>query len=423
VTVRGRTAARVAFGMLVLAACGREAAPLPEVDLTRHETQVVAKIQAALHAADAEPNAATLLHLGRVLHAHEEWRAAATVYLMAAEHDGDHRFESLYLAGIVTSRDDAARALELIRQAQAVRGDYAPSCLRAGMLAEVVGDLDGARRQFTRALELERTSHALLGLARVTLEEGEVPWAIDLLQKARRLDPQHQEVTVLLAQALARAGRADEAQRLAAAVQRRHRSTSFPDVLLLRATAESVTYTALVDRAGRAALAGELDDAMKLLDRAIEASPETVEAHLKKGNLLATLGEHERAIAEYERAERADPGHGRAQTQIGRCYAALGRMAEAEKALRVGVQANPRSIPARIALADFLSRSRPAEALDLMRPVVAAAPDDVGARLLLATLLERRGDADAAVEQLQVVLRLHPGHEQARAAISRLRRR
>lgn len=409
--------------LLAAAGCGAPdpGIDIPLPDLAVHEPQVVAKIRSAHARAESEGDAAALRIYGRVLYAHEEFDAAERVLLAAAEREGDHRFECLYIAGVAAALRSGPDAAAHVDRALAVRDDYAPARLRAGKLAEQEGRLDVAEAHYVRALELQRSSHGLLGLARIATARGDSAKALRLLRDARALQPRHVEVTALLASTLADLGRAEDARRLAATIPARHPRTHFTDPILLRAAAESVSFRGLVDQARRATQAGEVEDALAYYDQAVAFVPDSTEARMKKGALLAAVARYEEAVATFEEVTRIDPANGVARTRIGRCLDALGHAEEAESALEEGVRISPNRIETRYSLAAFLAARRPAAARELLEEILRESPDQVIARLLLAQILDRAGEHGAARAHIDVILRQQPDHEEALTMRQRLR--
>ena len=87
------------------------------------------------------------------------------------------------------------------------------SLIREGEALVRTGDVLAAGPLFERALELApRDNHALIGMARVWLSRGEPDRAIDLAEQAVRMRARRAPYRLTLADALAAAGRADEAR-------------------------------------------------------------------------------------------------------------------------------------------------------------------------------------------------------------------
>ena len=74
------------------------------------------------------------------------------------------------------------------------------------------------------------------------------------------------------------------------------------------------------------------DEAMTLLKRAIEASPDSAAAHYLLGAEHAQIGLYDRAVAEMAESVRLDPGIPAAHFQLGLLHLTAGRVREAETA-------------------------------------------------------------------------------------------
>jgi len=412
-------------------ACGDDPAETPSnpqpalPDVSIHEPQVAEKMRAAQRAAERTRGEEELLHLGRVLFAHFEWATARDAFLAAAAKGGEKHFECLYLAGAAAAYSDGpvADAIAHIERAFEVRDDYAPARLRCGELCELDGRPAEAETHFRRALALEKTSHALLGLARGAASRGDHESALELLVQARTVNPKHVEVLVALAGTLGKLGRMDDALEIAAAVPPRHSRTHFRDPFVLRARAESVSHLGLMEQADRAIAAGYPKDALMFLERAITAAPDSVGARLRKAAVLAQAQQHAAVIAVCRDTLRIAPTCGVAWSRRGLSELALGRVEDAEYSFRKGVSTDPKSAETRHELASFLARhGGDDEAREIVATLVVEAPDQIESRLLLARLLARAGKIDAAREQAQAVLRRAPANAAARTLLAEFER-
>jgi len=124
-----------------LAAALRALPELPQLDLERFQGGVKNAIAAEAAQARANPrDAYRVLRLGMVLHAHDQFQAAAQSYSRAYALD-PRRFDTLYCwAQALASIGDYDPAAERLRQALAIRPESIPAQLKLGDVLRESGD-------------------------------------------------------------------------------------------------------------------------------------------------------------------------------------------------------------------------------------------------------------------------------------------
>ncbi len=90
-----------------------------------------------------------------------------------------------------------------------------------------------------------------------------------------------------------------------------------------------VDYGAFLFRQGR------LDEALPLLQQAVQAIPESARAHTELGRLWLHMGKLDAAAASLEKAVTLDPKSSAARLQLGRTYIQMGRVDEGQKQLQL----------------------------------------------------------------------------------------
>ena len=215
---------------------------------------------------------------------------------------------------------------------------------------------------------------------------------------------------------------------------------------------------ALFDAGYVADAENRLDDAVALYRRAVEANPQSFEAHVSLGLLLARQGKLAEARPELASATQLDPGEAgpgakarawRALAEIDRAgdpadlakasedllealklspetpadtllAASLadqaGQFDAAETAYRRILAKDPKSAPANAGLAHLMiARKQYPEAEDLLRTALQQSPDDPALTAQLATVLAIQDKAEA----LPLIQKLHDAHP-SDAAITRM---
>lgn len=160
---------------------------------------------------------------------------------------------------------------------------------------------------------------------------------------------------------------------------------------------------------------GHDDEALALLQRAVEVDPSFPSAHFKLGNSYLARQEFALARTAFERSLALSDD---AETRGGLAIALfrLGRFAEAEGHFRRALELDPQDSDHHFGLANVLGAlQRPREAEAELERVLALAPGHAEARANLATLLLARGAASAALEHCRIALAGAP--DEARAAL------
>src|SRR5690349_8716811 len=98
---------------------------------------------------------------------------------------------------------------------------------------------------------------------------------------------------------------------------------------------------------------GQFEDARTRAQHILEADSKNTEAQILRGNALAGLKDFNGAVADIEEALKAAPNSAAALSNLGTVQRAKGNLAEAERAFKNAVAVEPKSLPARMALANF----------------------------------------------------------------------
>jgi tetratricopeptide (TPR) repeat protein len=126
-------------------------------------------------------------------------------------------------------------------------------------------------------------------------------------------------------------------------------------------------------------------DAQHRADQALSLYPRNIEALLLRASALAGLQRTDEALGEAQKAIGADPARGEGYTTVGVIRLLRGEKAQAEQAFQKAIDISPRSVPARIALANFYWAS---------------------------------GDRDRSIEQLKKILEIEPRNVQVNRTLA-----
>jgi tetratricopeptide (TPR) repeat protein len=309
-------------------------------------------VQAVLRADHVEDRAwalslwaSVLLGQGHEEEAMEKYRAA----LEADERIGSqHALENLAKAMVRHGRDDEARAL--VDSVAAREPQHLENLVAATVAYGRIGRWDRALATAETALKHRHhnvLAHQIHGFALAGLHRyGD---AIEALKHSRDLDRANSATEFLLAWALAQAGRADEAGRIAQeaiaripAGHHQQAAQGFAQLALGNPEAARASF-AHADSSwpmfelckqgwGDALLAGgDAAAALERYEQAIALNPHLGQAWRGSGRALAALGRHDEALARFERAHKEDGNDPLTLRCWAETLAAIGRHSEAEE--------------------------------------------------------------------------------------------
>jgi tetratricopeptide (TPR) repeat protein len=175
-------------------------------------------------------------------------------------------------------------------------------------------------------------------------------------------------------------------------------------------------------RARLLAVRGELERALEIYPRVVQAHADAPGLRAEYGYWLLAAGQPVRALAELERAQAMQPGDAKIALSVGTARARLGDLAGAERDLRRALALRPGFGAAGRALGDVLRRGGAfAEAVAVLQSAAAAGGNEERARTGVAlgrALLGagRRAEAERAFEQ---ALGWAPAQAEVRVGIAR----
>lgn len=227
---------------------------------------------------------------------------------------------------------------------------------------------------------------------RLLLASGDVQGAVPLLEKATRLHAGSREAWEVYAEALTKAGRAQDAaqakqkaEQIAAAA-----SAPIPSAPARPAPAQAQQAEALtpnLTEALRLMAAADYEKALVAVRRELAASPSSARARMLEVQLLLRLKRFPDALKAAEASVQADPANPDFVYQRGAVQIALRKMSEAEKDLRKTLEMAPRHTAAMNDLAVvMMMQNKPGEARRLLEQVIALNPNDQNAKASLENL-------------------------------------
>lgn len=394
----------------------------PALDPSGIDPMVWRAIEAARAEVERAPQSSRAWgRLGMVLLAHQ-LRSESLVCLARAEQLDPRDARWPYYQALAVRGSDPEAAIAHLRRAVAAGPDYdGPRLLLAELLVQR-GQLDEAETRFHAILSREPdNSRAHLGLAQAAFERDDLSSCLEQLRCA--LDDPHtrKAAHAFLAEVQQRRGDRPSAEKALREGQGLPDDARWPDPLAEAVQEMVVGHLEVVTRAaallqqnqpeqaipllqraiedypesswacvllGRAWIrAGDLAAAEKALQEAVRRDPDTVEGQFYLGVALSEQKHFTAAISHFQKAARLKPDYALAWYNLGFCRKQQGDRAAARKAFQRAIACKPQFAEARINLGELLAEEGEVEAaLEQLRQGVELAPNDARARRLLETV-------------------------------------
>lgn len=353
-----------------------------------------------------------------------EQKSAALAWFAAAERFGTQRERWVYLLGATCqslSLDEPAR--NALESARTLDARQALTHARLGELYLEAQRLPEALASFEQALKLAPDlSVAAVGLARARLAHGDVQSAFNAAQAAVRMQPRDFAARRVLADVLARLGRAAEAEREAAIANQlpRYQGWGTFDPRLREAMDQSLSLEHLPSEASSALAVNALDHARRLVERLVARRPRDGKPLRLLAGITATQGEHARARELIERALATAPGDLDVLTTSAEIAIAAGDGARALRDVDQILAKTPNDAAARsIAARALFATGKVDEALALAQRLALESPDAHEPHVLLLEMLRLAQRPAQARELLENAVRRKPLEAWARTELAR----
>lgn len=302
------------------------------------------------------------------------------------------------------------------------------------------GNFDKARVEFRNALQIAPNDPQARFMHGQSLERlGNLREAAGMYQAAIDVDADHAAARANLARMFVFAGAPERA--LEYVEPGLVKNPDHADLLTSRAAArlqlkdpggatEDARRALVIDPANDNAAAllasiyrqeGRIEDAIALVNSAIERSPNSTDLRQVLATLYSGNGDAERAEAQLRSivALKPDELHNRYQLAI--FLLREKRLEDAERVMNEAVAAVPGNAAAKLALVDFLATQRSREGAETrLREFIAADRDNDELRLGLASLQERRGASEEAVSTLKSIIAERKSAPEALTARNRI---
>jgi tetratricopeptide (TPR) repeat protein len=388
----------------LLCASGPSAQDLPALAIDSFPPVSREPIARALTDARAHPaDAARVGRLAMVLHAWEQFDAAAAAYARARTLE--RRFDWFYLGGLVETRlAHHSRAAALLAEAVALSPDSVPARLALADAQFESGALADSGHLYDGLAGVPAAEpHARWGLGRVLAAQGRREEALRELESAVRLYPEFGAAWYALGLELRRTGKRDEAREALARAQQygaQWPAVEDPALAAVRGLREDAA--ARGKRAAALERRGDVGGAIAEYEAALAADSRYGPAHVNLIGLYGRQQEWAKAEAHYRTALELGASLAEAHHNWGICLLAQGQLEPAADVFRKAVEVNPHHAAAWNSLGGIaLMHGRLDEAEDYIRRAVQEGPSDVQARFDLARIFIARKRFPEAIGEFQ----------------------
>ena len=402
--------AKVTFALACLTLhAQRPAVPsIPEVSTAAFLPSVRAQINEAIAGARTHPTDAERVgRAGMVLHAYQQYDAADQLYGRA--HDlSPAVFDWLYLQADVEMEmgrfDAAAQKFEAALELQPDNVTARVRLLRALTSAARWQEVERCGREVLK--RNPESAQAWYAVGRAQASRGDHAQAVQSLTRACELFRAYGAAHLALASELRRLGQTKQAQEeMAAYAKDPSGEPPLADALEARVREQNHSAHAHLQRGAELEKAGQIAEAIREHEAALETDPANVQANVNLISLYGRSGDFDKAKQHFEAAIRLSPGSADAWYDYGVLLYTQGKRSEAADAFRHAIQINPSHAEAHNNLgAIYEAEGRLDDAGQEFRQAIDVRPNFPLARFHLARILVNQQNYNEAIQQLQRAL-------------------
>lgn len=166
---------------------------------------------------------------------------------------------------------------------------------------------------------------------------------------------------------------------------------------------------------------GEKAEAMEYFRRTVALKPDYADGHNNLGNVLRDFGRHEEAAAAYRRSIAIRPDQPQAHYNLATALVSLGEGDAAAASFRRAIMLKPDYAAAHFSLGNLLTHAgRVNEAITCFRRSVELRPDHAEGHNALGNALRLANTRDAAMASYKRAIEINPDHAQAHNNIGNL---
>jgi tetratricopeptide (TPR) repeat protein len=376
--------------------------PEPPLALLPEEARPQAK-QVYDEALENPKDASANAKLGMFLHAYN-FDAEAAVCFRRAHMLAPSSFDWVYYLGLVQAgHGEFAEAAATLRQAVHQNPKYLPAQLRLGEYLLAAGKWQEAAQFYeTMIAKHADRAEAYYGLGRVKAVRNDLNGAADLFRKACNLFTNFGAAHYGLAQVYKRLGKMDLAlEQIALYEKSGTLAPDLPDELLDHVRALSTNTYDQLSSGLKLAKEGRLEEAVSVLEKALEKNARLAEAHVKLIAIYGQLRQPLKAEGHFQAAVRLEPQNPESYFNRGLVLASQEEFVEAESSFRKVLEINPQYLAAQLNVGSMLeAQGKPSDAMVEYKKVLDKNPEDAQAHFSLGRILVNQEDYKAGIEHL-----------------------
>ncbi|MBS1791956.1 MAG: tetratricopeptide repeat protein [Acidobacteria bacterium] len=394
----------VMMAMMCWLALAQSLPDLPLIAVDSFGAEVKEQIRKAIAETQAKPRDAEANgRLGMVLQTYEQYEQASVCYERARRLSPEE-FRWVYYLGIVqAAAGKYSEASQTFQDAIRLKSDYFPAQLRLADALFAEGQVDEARQFYEKTSGFAQASY---GLGRIKVAAGDRAAAAEHFKKAIEQFPEYGAAHYALGLALRNLGQTTQAQEHLALSQKfKDLRPPLNDPLLTAIAELNVSGSELLKRGVLFDSAGKLPEAIADHERAIEANPQLVQAHINLISLYARNGQFEKAEKQYQAANAINPNMADSHYNYGVMLTMQQRYGEAATAFERSLQLDPFNAEAHHNYGAMIEREgRLDEAAEHFRRAIEIKPGHRMAHFHLGRILVNQDKLAEAIEQFQKTL-------------------
>ncbi len=389
---------------LCLSALAQSLPDLPPIAVDSFGVEIREQIRKAITEAQAKPSDAEANgRLGMVLQTYEQYEPAAVCYERARRLSPDEFRWVYFLAVSQAAAGKYAEAARTFGEALRLKAEYMPAQLRLADALLAAGQPDEARRYYEKVQNFAQASY---GMGRIKSAASDHAPAAEHFKKAVEQFPEYGAAHYALGLALRNLGQTAKAQEhLALSQQFKDSRPPLNDPLLSSIAELNSAASELLKRGVMFEAAGKLPEAIADHERAVEANPQLVQAHINLISLYARTRQFDKAETHYRAAVAINPNMADGHYNFGVLLTMQDRFGDAAKAFERALQLDPFSAEAHHNYAAMIEREgRLDEAALHFRKAIESKPSHRMAHFHLGRILVNQDKLTEAIEHFQKTL-------------------
>ena len=298
---------------------------------------------------------------------------------------------------------NAAAAVPVYEKYLAQRPNNVLALSNLGAAYAKLGQYEQAAARYRAALKLQPDNAAVeLNLALAFYKSGQIAAAIPSLEKVHRAAPGELQPVLLLADCWLRTGENKKVIDLLAPVADQRADDPAIAYLFGTALVRDEQYTR----------------GQPVIDRILR-NGESAEARLLLGTTKLNAGDYPAALVDLAKAVELNPNLPDAWSYYGQALVRTGDPVTAAGAYRKALAANPDDFAANVELAILLKdEDKIAEAKECLRRALAVRPESLPARYQVAAIALKEGKPDAALRDLEAIVKEAPAYTEAHVTLA-----